>query len=363
MLSAMSIVSAKDFVVVIDPGHGGHDYGAIGLKTNEKTINLKVALALGDMINNGHDDVKVVYTRSSDTFLTLRERANRANHVSGDLFISIHTNSLAKKNKKRKTITGASTYTLGLHRTAENLEVAKRENSVMVLEEDYSTTYSGFDPNSTESYIIFELNQNKHMEQSIDFASKVQKYMVSIAGRLDRGVRQAGFWVLANTGMPAVLVELDFICNPTAEKFLASSSGQKKFAKSIYQAFCDYKEAYNHSMGLSTDIDNVAIVNDEKTLTHDVDDKQLSDQETEIGKLQEIITYKIQILASDKKIAKGSTQFKGLTPIGSYFEGGLYKYTYGNYAEWNDAVKELKRVKRKFPEAFIIKLNNGKRIK
>jgi len=252
-LSSALLLPAKDFVVVIDAGHGGHDFGAIGKKTNEKSINLGVALKLGDLIKKNMDDVKVVYTRDGDYFKELQERAEIANKAHGDLFISIHTNSVDKKNKRRTTIKGAATYTLGLHRSAENLAVAKRENSVMMLEDDFSTTYCGFDPNSTESYIIFELSQNQHMEQSIDFASKVQAEMVTTAGRQDNGVRQAGFWVLAKTGMPAVLIELEFICNPTSEAFLASENGQTKFAKSIFNAFKSYKLSYDRKSGVMKD--------------------------------------------------------------------------------------------------------------
>lgn len=159
--------------------------------------------------------------------------------------MSIHTNSVDKKSPSRYTVTGSETYTLGLHRSNENLEVAKRENSVIELEDDYSAKYQGFDPNSAESYIIFELNQSKHMEQSINFASYVQGEFKK-CGQVDKGVRQAGFWVLAKTGMPAVLVELDFICNPKREKFLSSDDGQEKLAKSLFNAFCQYKEGYDY---------------------------------------------------------------------------------------------------------------------
>lgn len=242
--------AAKDFVVVIDAGHGGHDKGALGLNSYEKNINLAVALKLGKMITSDIKDVKVVYTRDEDKYLTLQERANLANKAGGDLFISIHTNSIALKAKNRRTISGASTYTLGLHRTDENLEVAKLENSVIALEDDYTTTYQGFDPNSTESYIIFEISQSKHMEQSVNFASAIQKEFVSVANRDDKGVRQAGFWVLAATSMPAVLVELDFICNPTQEQFLTSEDGQNKMARAIFNAFKSYKNSGDKKIAL-----------------------------------------------------------------------------------------------------------------
>lgn len=229
------------FTVVIDPGHGGHDVGCKGAVTNEKTIVLKVAKTLGQKIKNKYGDkVKVVYTRDTDRYLTLQQRADKANGVRGDLFISIHVNSVDKKSRNRRTVHGASVYTLGLHKSSNNLKVAMRENSVMELEPDYTTRYQGFDPNSTESYIIFELNQNRHVNQSIEFAALAQHELVTTASRADMDVRQAGFWVLWATSMPAVLVELDFICNPTQEKFLHSSQGQNKCAEALFRAFNKY---------------------------------------------------------------------------------------------------------------------------
>ena len=245
-LCSLIAIQGKDFVIVIDAGHGGKDFGALGAITNEKKINLGVALKLGDMIKSQMKDVKVVFTRDDDTFLSLKERSELANKANGDLFISIHTNSVDKRSRNRKTVKGASTYTLGLHRSEDNLEVAIRENSVIELEKDYTKTYKGFDPNSAESYIIFEMSQSKHIEQSVEFASLVQKQFVDVADRVDKGVKQAGFWVLAHTSMPAVLVELDFICNPTEERFLASENGQEKMAESIYNAIITYKKTYHN---------------------------------------------------------------------------------------------------------------------
>lgn len=236
-------IAAKDFTLVIDPGHGGKDKGALGRRVCEKDINLAVALKFGKMVESKMKDVKVVYTRDDDRYITLQGRADIANKASGNLFISIHTNSIAKKSKNRSTIKGASTYTLGLHRTQENLEVAKRENSVIIMEDDYTTRYQGFDPNSSESYIIFEINQSRHLEQSINLASSIQQEFVTVADRADKGVRQAGFWVLAATSMPSVLVELDFICNPTQEDFLSSEKGQNKMAKALFNAFYKYKNS------------------------------------------------------------------------------------------------------------------------
>lgn len=386
--------AADDFTVVIDAGHGGHDYGAIGKKTNEKTINLNVALKLGKLLEE-MKGVKVVYTRKGDYFKTLQERADIANEARGDLFISIHTNSVAKKAKNRLTVNGASTYTLGLHRSDENLEVAKRENSVIMLEDDYTTTYHGFDPNSTESYIIFELSQNKHLDQSIDFASHVQKEMVSTAGRTNRGVRQGGLYVLAKTSMPAVLIELDFICNPTCERFLGSDSGQSKFAKAIFNAFKSYKESYDNttlqksaandvktkpaenksdkkaSAKTNTDSSTVAKT-DQKVRTdgsakattpESAQDAEAVDKTTSRASKEKGLRYKIQFMTSPEELKDGSPEFKGLVDYNCYYDDGLWKYTIGSYRTLDMAKKHLPKVRRKFKEAFIITTRDGKRIK
>lgn len=227
------------FTVVIDAGHGGRDAGALGCCSKEKDINLKVALALGGLIKSNCPEVKVVYTRSSDKFVELGRRAAIANKAKADLFISIHTNSTAS-GRKGTAAQGTETYTLGMHRAADNLAVAKRENSVITLETDYRTKYEGFDPGSSESYIIFELMQDQYMAMSVDFASKVQQQFASTAKRVNKGVHQAGFLVLREVSMPSVLIELGFINNRNEEKFLASDWGQKQLAKSIYNAFKAY---------------------------------------------------------------------------------------------------------------------------
>lgn len=234
--------SARDFVLVIDAGHGGKDVGARGVKAYEKNINLAVAKLFGEKVRKECDDVKVVYTRDNDTFVTLSDRADIANKAGGDLFVSIHVNSVARKNRKRRTIAGAEVYTLGLHRSEDNLAVAMRENSVMSLEADQSETYQGFDPESSESYIIFELSQSLYMDKSIEMAELVQRSLVENASRADKGVKQAGFWVLWATSMPSILIELDFISNPTQEKYLASSKGQRELADAIFEGFITYKE-------------------------------------------------------------------------------------------------------------------------
>lgn len=229
------------YTVIVDAGHGGRDFGCVGKRANEKTINLDVARRLAHKIEDGCTDTRVVLTRDGDYFLTLQQRANIANREKGDLFISIHVNSVAKKSPGRTAVHGTSVYALGADKAEKNMGVAMRENAVMELENDYSTAYRGFDPNSTESYIIFELSSNMHLHRSLDFAALAQEQLVKHAGRADKGVRQAGFWVLWATSMPAVLVELDYICNPEAEKYLDSDDGREQCAEALFRAVRDYR--------------------------------------------------------------------------------------------------------------------------
>lgn len=233
IFSAMSLMS---FTVVIDAGHGGHDAGAIGLVkgVKEKDLNLTVAKRLATKIQQNHPDVKVVLTRETDVFLPLQQRADIANKNHADLFISIHTN--AAENRKAQ---GAETFILGTDRMEDNLDVAMRENAVMKLEDD-QTVYQGFDPNSIESYIIFELMQNQYMDNSLVFAELVQNQFVGTLHRANRGVRQAAFWVLLQSACPSVLVEMGFVSNAEEEKWLASEDGKNSIANGIYIAFQQY---------------------------------------------------------------------------------------------------------------------------
>lgn len=367
----MSInVSGKQFVVVIDAGHGGGDYGALGVTTNEKTINLNVALKLGKLIDDKMNGVKVVYTRSTDRFISLQQRASFANKADGNLFISIHTNSVDKSSRNRTTVSGAATYTLGMHKTEDNLAVAKRENSVIKLEKDYSTTYQGFDPNSTESYIIFEINQSKHVEQSVDFASRVQREFVRVADRKNNGVRQAGFWVLAKTSMPAVLVELDFICNPTVEKFLSSNDGQERLAKSIFNAFKSYYKSYYSGTDKNATEKSKRKKNKRNVSDDELYETSTQDGESQVGRAEEVvkpdkdaIEYRVQIFTSPKKLKSNSSQLRNLDDVNYYYENGVYKYTCGSVSDKKDALSLQKKMRKKFPQAFVVEFVNGKRVK
>lgn len=237
----MAADDTQPFVLVLDPGHGGKDIGAPGAcrKTTESAVVLDVAKRVGRMVENADLDIKTVYTRKTDRFVTLQGRADIANKAHGDLFVSIHCNSVKSGGNN---VQGTSVYTLGSGKSSENLRVAMRENSVIELEPDYTAKYSGFDPNSVESYILFELSQDVHIRQSIDFARLAQDELVTTAGRVDKRLRQANFWVLWATSMPAVLVELDFICNPTIEVFFADEEGREKCAQAIFNAIKTYYE-------------------------------------------------------------------------------------------------------------------------
>lgn len=381
LVAAPSVpLRAKQFTVTLDAGHGGKDYGAIGKKTNEKTITLAVALQLGSLIEKNLPDVNVVYTRKTDHFVELAERAAIANKAGSDLFISVHINSVDKRNRNRTTITGCQVYTLGLHKTAENLAVAKRENAVMELEADHTEKYAGFDPNSLESDIVFELFQNKRLDQSIEFADAVHNELVNVAGREPRGVRQAGFWVLWATSMPSVLVELDFICNPNAEKYLASESGQTEMVTALYNAFCAYYNTYASQItGKQLPAAKAIELPGRGAKSHPDEAPRLiaSAQEAPatlpqptgsasgipvIAADDDTPRYYVQILASSDPIKKGSPELKHLEGVEYYKDGGMYKYAVGVAHDVSEAKKLLNKVKKSFPGCFIIKMVRGQRV-
>ena len=364
------------FVVILDAGHGGNDTGAIGVKGKEKNINLGVVLKLGKLIETNMPDVTVKYTRKKDTSIGLKERTEFAHKNKGNLFISVHANSISKKNKNRKTIKGASTYVLGTAKNAKNLEIAQRENSVITLEDDYNSKYEGFDPSSPESYIIFETMQNAFLDQSISFAALVQSQLVDVAHRSDRGVRQNGFYVLAYTGMPSVLVELDFICNPTQEKYMLSEKGQDEMAQAIYNAFVTYKASYDgkseaiaavrQAQAEAADYDEDKHIEEESdennTITEESNETSTpSNANTPTTQAGERI-YKVQFMALPKKLGANSKEYKGLNPVEIYYEKGYYKYTYGSSSTREGIEDEFRKARKLFKDAFIIVMQDGKRI-
>lgn len=366
--------SQKQFTVVIDAGHGGNDPGAIGRRGREKNINLNVALKLGRLIENNCNNTRVVYTRKKDIFVPLHTRAEIANNAKADLFISIHTNSVASRSSK---VCGTETYTLGLHRTQENLEVAKKENSVILIEDDYKQRYAGFNPNSAESYIIFEFLQDKYMSQSVSFATMIQQQFRQNARRADKGVHQAGFLVLRETSMPSVLIELGYITNPGEEAYLLSENGSSALAQSIYQAFLNYKQRSQKSTTSALP----ASEPEEDTITEQsapqqeyaetLPSEEMVSEQASVQKSSRPTektqtakpVFKIQILTSDRVLPSRSRLFKGLSPVSYYKENGIYKYTYGEGTDYNRILR-LKRnkVDSKFKDAFIIAFKNGEKM-
>ena len=331
--------------MVIDAGHGGKDPGALGKVSQEKDINLKVALKVGNMIKRNCKDVQVIYTRTSDVFISLDTRADIANNAKADLFISIHTNSVANS----KTTLGASTWTLGLAKSQENLEVAKRENAVILYEDDYQTRYAGFDPRSSESSIIFEFMQDRFMEQSVHLASLIQQQFKNTCKRVDKGVHQAKFLVLRSTAMPSVLVELGFISTPEEERYLNTEYGTDTLARGIYNAFLEYKKTGSNKM-LSSASGNS--VNKPKV---NPNPKQQVKSSTKDGK----IIFMVQITTSSVALKPNDKKLKGLKGVRSYKEGNLYKYTYGASEDYNKIVKVRRDVLPSFKDAFIIAFKNG----
>ncbi len=472
------------FTLVIDAGHGGHDAGAVDNNVKEKDINLGVAKKLAAKIKKGMKDVRIVMTRNNDSYITLQERAKIANDNKGNLFISIHTNSVDKTNPNRKRVSGASVYALGLHKDQSNLQVARRENSVIELEKNFEQKYCGFDPSKDESYIIFEMAQKMNLGQSLKFADLAQKNLVKEAGRRDRGVKQAGFWVLWATSMPAVLVELDFICNPNSAVYMGSEKGQEQLAEALYKALKKYIGNKKGNKGfvvnnnaegkdepniptstplisssqptekkienarssvrpasaftkrrrrsetakkasairnvetavipLHSEDERMAVVeiketepvmaveetkenetkckkkkksdkkrqnkkpnnkimriynnkavvvnshgytnsddNDGKSATTLKKHKSISGYHSKVERLKTV--FKIQILASSGVLKQNNPRFCGLTPVKSFKENNIYKYTYGESENRKEMENLLKIVKEKIPDAFIIK--------
>lgn len=407
---ASSVTGANGkFTLCIDPGHGGKDTGAPGSISVEKNINLKVALAFGRYVERNCPDVTIVYTRRTDVFIPLYERAEIANRKKADLFVSVHTNSL----KGNHTMKGFETYTLGdgsSHAKETNLEVAKRENSVILLEKDYKQHYVGFDPNSPESNIMFEFIQDKNLTRSIDLAKMMQKHVCRSANRPNKGVHQQNLAVLRLTSMPACLIELGYISTPSEEQLLNNQQQIDNIARGIYNAFVKYKNKYDTGMTVpykpmsdplpdkKTDDDSSTPnataeqsneqANNEKPETKQNEDnvrqpdympemRRSKERNTERNVKRKVTpaakhesqkadqsrpVFKVQVLVAQRHLKKGDHNFKGLEGCEAYEENGMVKYTYGASNNYNEIYRLRKEILDRFPGAFIIAFKNGEKM-
>ena len=399
LVLSVSLSWAADgrFTLVIDPGHGGHDAGAIGAISKEKDINLNIALAFGRYVERNLPDVNVIYTRKTDVFIPLHQRADIANKAKADLFISVHTNSVASG----RYVKGFQVYTLGMHRAKANLDVAMRENSVISMEKGYQQTYQGFDPNSSESYIMFEFMQNANMERSVELARMIQNSVCSSAGRIDKGVHQAGFLVLRESYMPSCLIELGFITAADEEEYLNSPAGIDAMAKGIYNAFVKYKNMYdthivvpykaadNRKISVTRVVpvppsgqpnlvsSNTRTQSTKKNPTKKTI-KETPKKETSVSSSNKTKTdakkdnkvsapinapiFKVQVIASSRQLRPGCEQFKGHKDIECTQEGSWYKYTIGNSTNYNEIARLREKLKKDFPQAFVIAYKAGNRM-
>ncbi len=342
--------------VVIDAGHGGKDPGAMGLRSREKDIALSIALKAGKYISENFPDVEVIYTRKTDEFIELYRRAEIANEQHADLFISIHCNS----SKSTKPY-GAETYVMGLHKTNANLEVAKTENAAILYEEDYSKKYDGFDPNSPEAHIIFSLYQNAYRSYSLKLASLTQSQIVDRSSRFDRGVKEAGFWVLYKTAMPGILIEAGFISNKEEEKYLASEIGQTVIASSVYRAFREYK-TWVASQG-GKPVEDVDHGKSEIATDDEVSPKSIVEENQNPSQQESDVVWRVQVASSPEKISIKSKKFKGLKDVFEYEHQRMFKYTAGAFSTPESAKKYMSEVRKLgFKDAFVVPFYNDHRI-
>ena len=410
MMFAVSCMAAsKKFTLVIDPGHGGKDHGAIGVYSREKDLTLKFGLAFGQLVERRCPDVKVIYTRKTDVFIPLVKRADIANKNHADLFISVHINALAGGRKVR----GVQTYTLGQGQNTgrkgiiKNLEVAKRENSVILLEENYQQTYQGFDPTSPESNIMFEFIQDVNMQKSVELAKYMQQHICAATGLKDMGAHQNNLAVLRLSSMPGCLLELGFISTPEEELFMNAPQAADMYARGIFNAFAQYKNRYHEGLTVPykapkkvtpTVPEIVPQVYKQKEETKTKKAKRKSEPTPVLSKKEEkkveettttdsrpvtetskpeviaesrddipapvnpdVPIFKVQILSSSRKIALNDEALKGLKGCEWYQEGTLWKYTYGSSTNYNEIRKLQKELTNRFPDAFIIAFKGGQR--
>lgn len=351
--------------VVIDPGHGGKDPGCISPRAREKNIVLSVGLKLGAMIEKNLPDVEVIYTRKTDIFIPLKERANIANKNQADLFISIHVNSLPTNTSaaRKRSIRGAETYVMGNDKAEQNIEVAQLENSAILLEEDYSSHYEGFDPKSPESYIIFQLMQNSYLKQSLEMAEAFQHQVKVATPIVDRGVKQAGFVVLYQTAAPSILVELGYMSNPDDEKYLNSAAGQEKMAKALFEAFRNYKNRIENKSNFSTEVRPVTPAATAAASPQNSPLPTSGQRTSSINSVQEKaeIYFYVQIAASvsSKPIALKPTNFKGETDVLEITGTPYNKYLVGKTTSYPRIEERLRSIRKKYPDAFITATRNG----
>ena len=418
----VTLASAADkFVLVLDAGHGGKDAGCVGKISKEKTLTLRYAMAFGKIVERNCPDVKVVYTRTTDRFLELWQRAEIANKNKADLFVSVHINAVSKGS----SVHGYQTYALGRGETTgkkgiqENLEVAKRENSVIYMEKDYKQRYQGFD-NSAESNIMFEFIQDKNMERSVEMARFFQKSICAATGRIDKGAHQNNLAVLRLTSMPACLMELGFISNPDEERFMNAESSTDKYARGFLKAFINYKNKYFDGLHVPYRPQDIKDTQIPQVVPDEFKEKEQQKQQEQaaaakkrsqpaqnvketpketaketpkdtpketpkdapketpkespqdapanaeitplMGAVSQAPIFKIQILTGRTRIKTTDRQFKGLADVDCYEEGGLFKYTVGASADYNAIARQRREILDKFPEAFIIAFKNGQKM-
>lgn len=390
----------RQFVVIIDPGHGGKDPGAVYNGIQEKDAVLGIGLKLGKLIREDFPDVKVIFTRSTDVFVPLIDRSRIANKNKANLFISLHANFCGTPS-----IAGTETYVLGLHRSNENLEVAKKENSVILLEDNYKQTYQGFDPNLSESYIMFELAQDVYMDQSLAFANNIQQQFDSKLSSSNRGVKQAGFLVLRESSMPSVLVETGFISNPNEARYLMSEAGQSNIAHSILTAFKKFKEknaapaliasgkpikiqersdAVSEKGQSDNETENPANKPDQAsektsgsnssqaetepdtTSTQKISAKSKADDSTDTSTVEKAtqpsgVYYSVQIAASTTSVEPLPSNFKGIANIRREKSDKYYRYFVGRENSVNEIIPVWEQIRKKFPSSFVVSFKNGVR--
>lgn len=351
--------------VVIDAGHGGKDPGAIGTGRHKKTesdIALEVSLKLREYILKYYKNVEVIMTRETDNFVELRERTKIANEANGDLFISIHCNTNGNKSAY-----GTETYVIGMHKTKGNLEVAKRENQVIYLEENYSVNYAGFDPSSPASYVALSMMQSNYLDQSIMFADNVQRQFETRVGRRNRGVKQAGYWVISYTMMPSVLIELGFISNNAEEDYLNTEKGQVYMASAIYRAFKQYKtdmEGYDATQGTPVPAPQKSETKEVKEASGTLDADLTLTQETPTHKAKvEGLDYRVKIASSKKKLELKPYNFNGAKNLSSNKSGEYYTYYSGSFTNYEEAQQALSQLKSNgFADAYLVAFYKDKQI-